>query len=73
MPFSNHYRQIPIENGLLLYFPEILDKSESHRFMHRMKQEIQWKQETIRIFGNESHDGSPPGMAMRAKTTAIQA
>ncbi|MBK6964661.1 MAG: alpha-ketoglutarate-dependent dioxygenase AlkB [Bacteroidales bacterium] len=51
MPFSNHYRQIPIDNGLLLYFPEILDKSESDRFMHRMKQEIQWKQETIRIFG----------------------
>jgi alkylated DNA repair dioxygenase AlkB len=51
MPFSNNYRQIPIDNGLLLYFPGFLDKSESDRFMRRMKQEIQWKQETIRIFG----------------------
>lgn len=51
MPENAKYRQIPIENGLLLYFPDFLGKSESDRFLIRLKQEILWKQETIRIFG----------------------
>lgn len=49
-----NFRQIPVENGMLLYFPDFLDKSESGKFLIRLREEIQWKQEIIRIFG-KSH------------------
>jgi len=45
------FLQIPVEHGLLIYYPEFIDKSASVRLMIRLQQEISWKQETIRIFG----------------------
>jgi alkylated DNA repair dioxygenase AlkB len=51
MPDRKHFRQIPLENGLLLYFPEFLTIPECEQHILRLQKEINWKQETIRIFG----------------------
>jgi alkylated DNA repair dioxygenase AlkB len=51
MPDTQHFRQIPVENGLLLYFPDLIGKPECDQLIPRLQNEISWKQETIRIFG----------------------
>lgn len=51
MPDSKYFRQILVENGLLLYFPDFIGKPECDRHILRLQNEIQWKQETFRIFG----------------------
>lgn len=51
MPDNQHLRQIPVENGLLLYFPDFISMSECDQHRLRLQKEINWKQETIRIFG----------------------
>ncbi|MHC1776638.1 MAG: alpha-ketoglutarate-dependent dioxygenase AlkB [Lentimicrobium sp.] len=45
------FRQILVENGLLIYYSEFIDKSFCEDMILRLQREIYWKQETIRIFG----------------------
>ena len=42
---------IPLENGLLTFFPAFLNPADSEQYISKLKNEINWKQENIRIFG----------------------
>lgn len=44
-------RQIPVEDGVLTYYPHFIEEVVAQCLITRLQQEISWKQETIRIFG----------------------
>lgn len=42
-----------IENGEYLYFPNFFSKSESDGFLKKMIEDIEWKQESMNMYGKE--------------------
>lgn len=51
--FSLHPRpvSIPLDNGMLNYYPAFLQPAECGQYTCQLKTEINWKQENLRIFG----------------------
>lgn len=45
------FEQIPLKQGLMYHIPDFIGKSASFDFIQQLKQEIKWKQETLRFFG----------------------
>lgn len=50
-PDGSVFQQIPVSDGLFFYAPEFLGKLDSEKYISLLRQEIEWKQEKIRIFG----------------------
>jgi alkylated DNA repair dioxygenase AlkB len=44
-----------IENGEYLFFPDFFSKSESDLFLQKLKNEIEWKQESMNMYGKKVH------------------
>lgn len=42
-----------IENGEYLFFPDFFSKSESDLFLQKLKDEIEWKQESMNMYGKQ--------------------
>jgi alkylated DNA repair dioxygenase AlkB len=42
-----------IENGEYLFFPDFFSKSESDVFLQKLKDEIDWKQESMNMYGKQ--------------------
>ena len=42
-----------IENGEYLFFPDFFSKSESDLFLQKLKGEIEWKQESMNMYGKQ--------------------
>ena len=42
-----------IENGEYLFYPNFFSKSESNLFLHKLKAEILWKQESMNMYGKQ--------------------
>lgn len=42
-----------IENGEYLFYPNFFTKSESDIFFQKLKSEIEWKQESMNMYGNK--------------------
>lgn len=42
-----------IENGEFLFFPNFFSKSESDLYLHSLKEKIDWKQESMNMYGKQ--------------------
>ena len=42
-----------IENGEYLFFPDFFPKSESNLFLQKLKDEIEWEQESMNMYGKQ--------------------
>ena len=42
-----------IENGEYFFYPNFFSKSESDLFLQKLKDEIEWKQETMNMYGKQ--------------------
>ncbi len=42
-----------IENGEYLFFPDFISRSESDLFLQKLKDEIEWKQESMNMYGKQ--------------------
>ena len=42
---------IPIQDGKLIYYPHFFSEAESDLFFQKLEKNIEWKQESIKIFG----------------------
>lgn len=42
---------LPLDNGILTYYPAFIHPSDCEHYIGKLKNEINWKQENIRIFG----------------------
>lgn len=40
-------------DGLVYYYPEFFTREESDQFFEQLKEEVDWKQEPIKLFGKE--------------------
>jgi alkylated DNA repair dioxygenase AlkB len=42
-----------IDNGEYLFFPDFFSKSESDLYLHKMEENIDWKQESMNMYGKQ--------------------
>lgn len=50
--FGNEEEHLPIEDGCLRYFPQWLDAAEAAELFTQIKQQVEWEQSTLRLYGN---------------------
>lgn len=57
IPSLNNYRiksgLTKIENGEYLFYPDFFSKAESDLFLQKLKDEIEWKQESMNMYGKQ--------------------
>ncbi|WP_291908326.1 alpha-ketoglutarate-dependent dioxygenase AlkB [Chitinophaga sp. CB10] len=50
---NNQKQEITLENGLLEYYPQFFTPTDSDRIFHQLITTINWKQESMRMYGRE--------------------
>jgi len=51
--FDTVKEELPIHDGNLAYYPKWIDESESFALFDALRQDIQWQQSTIRLYGKQ--------------------